>query len=423
MYRVTPTRHGLVRMLGVVVLLVGTLLPVTGQAQTPPLFSEGTAWYIPYGPIRLIDTRAPGAQGGSWQTLVDLPTSVSFQNISGWVANVTVTDTSTDGAAVVWGAAEASMDNIAGPPPNTSNLNWKAGQTVSELVPVFSPAISRNGGKLVIQTLWPGMRNVDWVVDLIGYFAFQPATGNGLGRFTAIAPARIEDSRHTTAIAPEGDLAIPVAGQATLPSMGMEAVALNVTAIAESAPGWLSIENADSSPSGTSNLNWDTGEIRSNAAFVALGPSGSIRVHNGSSAPINVVVDAFGYFTDASASASQGTVFQPIFPTRITDTRSTGSAMGAGEVRPYSFAAAAGVPPEASAVFSNLTAINGVSSGYLTIWAGSNCATPPTVSNVNWPIGEPRANPVAVGISNGRACLFSSDGPTDVVVDLFGWFQ
>lgn len=415
-------RLALVSALALALLALPLPAPSVAQA-APQLYSEGNAWYIPYGPQRILDTRVPGANRGSWQTLVDLPKSVAYQDISGWVANVTVTDTSTDGGAAVWGAAEASMDNIAGPPPNTSNLNWKAGQTVSALVPVFASAISRDGGKLVIQTLLPGMSNVDWVVDLVGYFAYQPATGDGLGRFTPIAPARIEDSRQGSAIPPGQDLIVPVAAHGGVPSAGLEAVALNVAVIAGPTPGWLSIDNADAPRPGTSSVNWGAGEIRSNAAYVAVGSTGAVRVHNGSSSPINVVIDAFGYFTDASTTSSQGMVFEPIFPNRITDTRTTGSPLATGEVRPYSFSSAGNVPASAGAVYANLTVVNGVSAGYLTIWPGGDCAAPPSASNVNWPSGEPRADPVTVGVTNGTACLFNSAEPSDLIVDLFGWFQ
>lgn len=83
-----------------------------------------------------------------------------------------------------------------------------------------------------------------------------------------------------------------------MPSSGVTAVALNLTALGETATrGYLSVDPATTPPS-TSDLNWDTpSSTVPNFVIATLNSNGYITVYNGSSGSVNILVDLYEYFT------------------------------------------------------------------------------------------------------------------------------
>ena len=84
-------------------------------------------------------------------------------------------------------------------------------------------------------------------------------------------------------------------------------------------------------------------------------------------------------------------------------------------------AAAGKMPPnEAIAQLTNVTATNTVAGGFLTTYAAGSVVGP--ASSVNWSgPDQHRAALTGGGLGAGAIGLFASS-PTDVVVDLAGWF-
>jgi hypothetical protein len=79
-----------------------------------------------------------------------------------------------------------------------------------------------------------------------------------------------------------------------------------------------------------------------------------------------------------------------------------------------------GVPADASSVVVNVTAVNGSSSGYLTVWPCG--ATRPTASNVNFDAGENTPNLVISKLDPaGRMCVYTS-AAVDLLIDVSGYF-
>jgi hypothetical protein len=78
------------------------------------------------------------------------------------------------------------------------------------------------------------------------------------------------------------------------------------------------------------------------------------------------------------------------------------------------------IPADAAAVSVNVTSVDAVSQGFVTVWP---CGVDrPTASNVNFPGGSRVANGVIAPIgANGAICLYSHAG-SDLVVDVAGWF-
>jgi len=73
------------------------------------------------------------------------------------------------------------------------------------------------------------------------------------------------------------------------------------------------------------------------------------------------------------------------------------------------------------AVVLNVTATNPTAAGYVTVWPAA--ATRPTASNLNFVPGQTIPNLVVAKVgANGVVSLFNSQGSTDLIADVAGWF-
>ncbi|MEU8840512.1 hypothetical protein AB0D97_15480 [Streptomyces roseus] len=128
--------------------------------------------YLPFLPERLLDTRDPadwpyGQLEG--QGYIYMPLSSTRPQNTAYVLNTTVTNTRGDGYLTVSPDPNSlnAYDNdwaIWPTPPNSSNLNWKRGETVPNLV----QAGTGNNG---IVDFWNrGWDNIDLVVDIFGVY-------------------------------------------------------------------------------------------------------------------------------------------------------------------------------------------------------------------------------------------------------------
>lgn len=128
--------------------------------------------YLPFLPERLLDTRDPadwpyGQLEG--QGYIYMPLSSSRPQNTAYVLNTTVTNTRGDGYLTVSPDPNSlyAYDNgwdTWPTPPNSSNLNWKRGDTVPNLV---QAGMGNNG----IVDFWNrGWDNIDLVVDIFGVY-------------------------------------------------------------------------------------------------------------------------------------------------------------------------------------------------------------------------------------------------------------
>jgi hypothetical protein len=282
--------------------------------------------------------------------------------------------------------------------PLVSNSNYVRDQVVASAAVV---PVAADGSICVFSN-----EGTHVVVDVTGAF---PA---GAG-FVPLTPDRLADTRFSGAgqRQPAGNpLVVPVLGRAGVPA-DAAAVVLTVTATEPVAGGFAAVTPCGTTPTGTSNLNFDAGATVPNLVVVEPGAAGSICV--ASNVATHLIVDVFGAF---SADADIGVVE----PQRLVDTRedpSTTPAAGSAVVVPI--AGTAGVPDDATGIMVNLTAAGPQGSGFLTAYPCN--AGPPTASNLNVRAGVNRANFVLVAPdADGEICVFTST-PTDVVVDLLGW--
>lgn len=385
---------------------VGT--PTPPATALPPGAPSAGARLMTVPPARLADTRTGvgGTQGrvAAGHTLdVDVAGSGGVPgSATGAVLNVTIVDPCAAGFVTVHPAGAG--------PPVASTANFAPGEVVAALVTVPLGA----GGAVAVST----SAQADVLVDVVGYL--HPTNGR---RYQAISPVRIADTR-PAAVGAGQELAIQVrgAGGGVVPAVA-KAAALNLTVTQPASAGFLTLYPGPCNPAqrpATSSLNYAAGQTVANLAVSALGADGSVCVY--SSAEAKVVVDAGGWFGDTGDSLFAVT------PQRLTDTRASspsklgplGGRLAAGVPRAVTVGAG-GVPPTATAVLVGLTAVQPGAAGFLTAYPCGQA--PPGTSNLNVAAGAVRANLAAVAVgSGGQVCIVASQ-PTDVIVDLTGWFD
>jgi hypothetical protein len=123
-------------------------------------------------------------------------------------------------------------------------------------------------------------------------------------QFYTVTPCRMVDTRG--APGPSGGPALVAGGpDRSFPLMnfcgipfGAAAVSANVTVVAPGAPGHLVIYRGDGVLPGTSTINFGLGQTRAVSALLqlALDGTGGVKVHNGSTASVDLVIDVTGYF-------------------------------------------------------------------------------------------------------------------------------
>lgn len=373
-------------------------------------FFNGSA-YTALTPTRILDTRTDGKTLGPASSLNLTVTGGSVPSTATAVAlNVTVTNTTA--------ASFLTVYPTGGSNPVASSLNWTAGETIPNLVIV---PVGTNGQV----SFYNHSGSVDVIVDLEGYFG--ATNGTLAGSYVALTPARIADTRPSSGqpyaghtLSGGSKLNIQVAGKGGIPATGASAALVNVTVTNTTAASFLTAYPAGASQPLASNLNWVAGETIANRVVVPIGSNGQITVFNHSGS-VDVVVDVDGYFTASGFAPSAATLFSPMTPVRVLDTRANGETLGAGATLTLQLGGVAGIPSNASAVVTNVTATDTTASSYFTVYPGG---TRPLASDLNWVAGETIPNlTVATLSSSGATTIYNHSGSADVIVDTSGYFS
>ena len=292
----------------------------------------------------------------------------------------------------------------------------------------------------------------------------QGSSATASGGFHAVNPTRILDTRNGTGIS-NGPIRIgdgsqsstnpifraddranhdlQVTGVAGIPTSGVSAVLLNLTAVEPPTSGYITVGPR---PAGTgdvfndqftygswpnaSNLNTQPGQTVPNLVLARVGAGGKIRLYN-FNYPTHMVADVAGWFdTSALTSTSRGSSFFGVPPQRVLDTRNgigEASAVSGGKFAPldsrtFTIAGVAGVPNNVESVVLNITAVSPTGTGWVTAYPDNT--TRPDTSNLNLNPGSDRSNLAVVKVgSNGKIRLFVAEAGTHLIVDVFGYFK
>ncbi len=237
-------------------------------------------------PTRLLDTRigvgAPGAVGAGADQALTVTGGVVPVDATAVLLNLTVDQTGSAGWLSAYPAGVAA--------PTVSNLNFAAGQTTANLAMV---KIGTNG---VVKLRNGAPTAIQVIADVVGYVT---GTGTAGGFLPADTPVRILDTRSGVGlggpVAGSTALVLPVAGRSGVPSTGVKAVVLNVTAANITRAGFVTAYPSGVSRPNASNLNFRAGQIVANQVVVGVGSDGKIILENQSSGSLQLIADIAGY--------------------------------------------------------------------------------------------------------------------------------
>ncbi len=239
--------------------------------------------------------------------------------------------------------------------------------------------------------------------------------------YTAVAPTRLLDTRSGVgapreALAAGSSLVLHVAGRGGVPAAA-SAVALNVTVVAPTASGFVSV--APQRTTSSSNLNFRPGQVTPNLVVSDLAGDGTVTLTNGSRGTVQLLADVQGWFGSSAASG-----YVPTDPARLLDTRSGDGAprqaVAAGQSLVLQVRGRSGVPARASAVALNVTVVSPQAAGFVSVAPQATTAS----SNLNFVRGQVSPNLVLTDLApDGTVTLTNgSSAPLHLLADVQGWF-
>lgn len=266
---------------------------------------------------------------------------------------------------------------------------------------------------------------VDMILDVAGYY--EPVSGpvSG-GRFVALPSARrVIDTRDPgRRIVGKGQTVDVFVDAIGFGIQRATSVMINLTTVDTLSRGFFTCYPFGVERPSTSNLNVNgPGQVRAGAAIVRLGrlggrPGFRVFSQNGG----HVIVDVAGFYTDDTSDESLLGLFVPVTPVRILDTRS-GLGGPRGRLWPrwtVETKVPAPAATQASAVATNLTAVEARDRGFLTMFAAGSARQ--VVSNVNATFpGQVVPNHAVSAISTRGLSIYAHTG-AHVLVDFAGWF-
>ena len=355
----------------------------TGGDEPLPIPTAASSRYDPVAPVRIVDTRGdpPGRQRAGSTMRVDFGDHLPPE-ATAVAVNVT--------AAEPIGVGYLAAHPCGRPGPgSTVNYNGRSRGAMT-----ITPLDAKGDICIYAETA------TDIVVDLQGAFV-DPAGGAGLGFDPYATPERLADTRETGRRA--------VVSVPTPP--GVDAVAINITAVDATIGGFVRAYPCDDTTSGVSNVNYGSSEVVAGGAFVPVSATDTICLY--SSTSVDVIVDITGTFSSGAALS-----FLPSESTRMLDTRDgTGGwspIHGGGQTLDVRVA-----PTGARAVTGTLTMIRPFIRGFLT---GYGCGGRPATSSANAAPGIVLANSITTGVSaSGRLCIYASQS-TNTLFDTTGWW-
>ena len=166
-----------------VVVVLATVIAATLSVAFPSSSSVGASdavkAFVPITPTRILDTRQSGQGGpfvhGQTCSLQVTGTSAVPMGAVAVAMNVTVTQPSGTGYVTVWQSDKSQ--------PNTSNLNFVAGEDVPNLVTI---GVSGAGQISIYDYLYAETGTVHVIVDVVGWYQ---------AGFNPVAPSRVMDTR------------------------------------------------------------------------------------------------------------------------------------------------------------------------------------------------------------------------------------
>jgi hypothetical protein len=240
----------------------------------------GGSTLTPLNSTRLLNTVTTGGaitSGTSRELLVTGVGGVPATGVGAVAVNVTSSGSASNGYLTVY---PKGVDR-----PTASNLNFVKGITISNLV----IAKVGTGGRIMLYT--SGV-STHVQVDVVGWYS-NGTQGAGT-HFNSLTPSRVLDTRTSGgALGAAKTRTVKVTGIGGVPTTGVQAVVLNVTAIGSTATGYLSVYPGTTRPVGAS-VNFPAKRNVPNLVIVKVS-GGNVTLYN-HLGTTNAVFDVVGWF-------------------------------------------------------------------------------------------------------------------------------
>jgi PKD repeat protein len=379
------------------------------------------ATYTGIPPARMLNTRNGTGLSGKFVNHVPRSFQIAGQgsvpsNAIAITGNLTVADQSQRGFVFLGPTASST--------PASSTINFPVGDSRANGVTVALDG----DGKLAAVYLSPvSGATTNLILDVTGYFL----DGTSDATYHGVAPNRVLNTRSGTGLSGKFTNHTVRTFTVTGGSVPSDAVAItgNLTVADQSQRGFVFVGPTASSNPASSTINFPVGDTRANNITVPLGASGTLQavyVSPVSSASTNLILDVTGYFTNDTSGAR----YFPLSPNRVLNTRNGTGLSGKffnHSVRTFnSTGGSSGVPSDAVAITGNLTVADQSQRGF--VFVGPTASSTPASSTINFPVGDSRANGVAVqlGASGTLQAVYISpvsSASTNLLLDVTGYFK
>ncbi|MEO8852057.1 MAG: hypothetical protein ABI360_10050, partial [Allobranchiibius sp.] len=289
--------------------LTGNPAQATAASPKAAAQSAETAVFKPLRPARLLDTRSglgvargPVKAGSSTPLRVTGRSGVPATGVAAVVLNVTVAAPAAGGFVTVWPRGTSR--------PTASNLNFVPRQNVANQV------IVKVGTSGLVDLF--SSAGTQMFIDISGYYP----TGSG---YTPLVPARLLDTRRATSHpVAKSTTTVKVTGVGGVPSTGVSAVVVNVTAIPRAGSGWLNLFPAGVTRPNASIVNYAPRQATAGMGIAKVGANGQVQVY--SSQAVDLLVDVAGWVPAKSG-------YSAMTPMRVADTRNGTGGVAVGRVK------------------------------------------------------------------------------------------
>jgi hypothetical protein len=396
--------------------------PDFGTATTIPVGDAAVgSSFVPIPPKRVVDSRTPPI-GVPGIFSSDVPRTFQVAGLTPIPADaVAVT-----GNVTVVGQTSGGYVSLSPKPtsnPKSSTINVPIGDTRANNFTIPLDALGR------LSAVFKGSAGskANILVDITGYFV----NGDIHGTYAAIAPGRILDTRSGLGL--KGTLkanvsrTLSVAGAHGIPN-DATAITANLTIVGQTRAGFVSITpNPQANPQ-TSTINFPVGDTRANGLTAQLNGSGDLSIiFKAASGETHAILDVTGYYRNAPS----GSLFYPLPPARLVDTRAgvlateLAGPFNANAPRTFEAIGHGGISLAATAITGNLTITGQTAGGYASITP--DAVANPATSTINFPLGDTRANGVTVPLNvDGELAIVykaAAGKKTHMIVDVTGYFR
>jgi len=399
---------------------------LTAAAATTASVTDGA--YTAVSPARLLDTRS--AVGVTTRTPVGAGSTVSLQvtgrggvpltGVRAVVLNIAAVSPTAAGYLTAYPAGQTL--------PATSSLNFGKGATRANLITI--PV--GTGGKVNIRN---AVGSTHVIADVMGYYldgSTTPTTGS-YGSYQSVTPGRVLDTRSDPAgpLVDQDGVDLPIDFGAT-DSPHVKAVAVNVTAVNPTAPGYFTAWDGVQAPT-TSTVNYLKGQNTPNMAIVPVTKCTTcpqaysvpqISIINRTSGSAHLLVDVVGFMDDDYSGS--GLRFRSIgAPQRIVDSRSNTGTTPLGANQTHTITAPSSVTTTATgSLVANVTGVSPTANTFLTLWPNVAGTSRPTVSNLNPAKGTNAANMAMIDVGDLYDFnVYNYVGTVNLIIDVTGTME